>query len=324
MIFLNREEIEAAISLDEIMDEIERAYTIYREKKYVMPDRITVENGAKTLQYMPCFIEDQFATKCITIFPENRALGKPTIDGVVLLNDYVTGEPIAIMDAKAITGLRTGAVGGVGVRHLSKKDAKSVGVIGAGVQGFNQLLYACTARDITHVYAYDAFAKDLSGFMARLKAALPDRDITYTACESAEELVKASDIIITATTSNTPVIPDNKELLEGKCFIGIGSFKPHMREYPAAIMSAVDKVYIDLDFACEETGDLAMPLKEGILTMDRVELMSDFLVSGANEEEITKKTTFFKTVGMALFDVTVAQAIYKNAVAKGIGQKINF
>ena len=89
-------------------------------------------------------------------------------------------------------------------------------------------------------------------------------------CKTVEELVKASDIICTATPSEEPVLPDDRELLEGKCIIAIGSYTPQMREIPDAIWDLVDKVYIELPYACEESGDLSQPLAEGRLTMDRV------------------------------------------------------
>ena len=125
--------------------------------------------------------------------------------------------------------------------------------------------------------------------------------------------MKASDIICTATPSEEPVLPNDRELLEGKCIIAIGSYTPQMREIPDVIWDLVDNVYIELPYACEESGDLSQPLAEGRLTMDRVVLMDKFLASGADEDEIAKKTTYFKSVGMGLFDVCVAQKLLEKA-----------
>ena len=121
------------------------------------------------------------------------------------------------------------------------------------------------------------------------------------------------DIICTATPSEEPVLPNDRELLEGKCIIAIGSYTPQMREIPDVIWDLVDNVYIELPYACEESGDLSQPLAEGRLTMDRVVLMDKFLASGADEDEIAKKTTYFKSVGMGLFDVCVAQKLLEKA-----------
>lgn len=309
MIFLGKEEIEKLVDPDEIMDQIEEAYRIFGADAYYMPPRPVIEHENKTLIYMPCFTEDIIGTKMLTIFPENAKLGLPSLDGLVILNDRTTGAPLAIMDGQAVTAWRTGAVGGVGIRHLSRKDARTVGIVGAGAQGFHQAVYACAARDIETVYIWNHSGRDLTDFMARLKKTIADPDVEVVQCKTVEELVKASDIICTATPSEEPVLPNDRELLEGKCIIAIGSYTPQMREIPDVIWDLVDNVYIELPYACEESGDLSQPLAEGRLTMDRVVLMDKFLASGADEDEIAKKTTYFKSVGMGLFDVCVAQKL---------------
>lgn len=313
MIFLGKEEIEKLVDPNEIMDQIEEAYRIFGADAYYMPPRPVIEHENKTLIYMPCFTEDVIGTKMLTIFPENAKLGLPSLDGLVILNDRTTGAPLAIMDGQAVTAWRTGAVGGVGIRHLSRKDARTVGIVGAGAQGFHQAVYACAARNIETVYIWNHSDRDLTDFMDRLKKTIADPAVKVVQCKTVEELVKASDIICTATPSEEPVLPNDRELLEGKCIIAIGSYTPKMREIPDVIWDLVDKVYIELPYACEESGDLSQPLAEGRLTMDRVVLMDKFLASGADEDEIAGKTTYFKSVGMGLFDVCVAQKLLEKA-----------
>lgn len=313
MIFLGKEEIEKLVDPNEIMDQIEEAYRIFGADAYYMPPRPVIEHENKSLIYMPCFTDEIIGTKMLTIFPDNAKLGLPSLDGLVILNDRTTGAPLAILDGQAVTAWRTGAVGGVGIRHLSRKDARTVGIVGAGAQGFHQAVYACAARKIETVYIWNHSDRDLTDFISRLKKTIADPAVDVVQCKTVEELVKASDIICTATPSEEPVLPDDRELLEGKCFIAIGSYTPKMREIPDAIWDLVDKVYIELPYACEESGDLSQPLAEGRLTMDRVVLMDKFLASGADKDEIAKKTTYFKSVGMGLFDVCVAQKLLEKA-----------
>lgn len=313
MIFLGKEEIEKLVDPNEIMDQIEEAYRIFGADAYYMPPRPVIEHENKTLIYMPCFTENVIGTKMLTIFPENAKLGLPSLDGLVILNDRTTGAPLAIMDGQAVTAWRTGAVGGVGIRHLSRRDARTVGIVGAGAQGFHQAVYACAARNIETVYIWNHSDRDLTDFMDRLKKTIADPAVKVVQCKTVEELVKTSDIICTATPSEEPVLPNDRELLEGKCIIAIGSYTPKMREIPDVIWNLVDKVYIELPYACEESGDLSQPLAEGRLTMDRVVLMDKFLASGADEDEIAGKTTYFKSVGMGLFDVCVAQKLLEKA-----------
>lgn len=315
MIVLSKEQIEKMVDPDQMMDQIEEAYRIYGSGEFYMPPRPTVEHENKQLMYMPCYTKDIIGTKILSIFPENSKLGLPSIDGIVLLNDYTTGAPLAVMDGQSVTAWRTGAVGGVGIRHLSRKDCHTVGIIGAGMQGFHQAVYARAARDIHTVYVFNHSDRDLTDYLERLKKAIDKEDVKVVQCKAVEELVRNSDIICTTTPSTTPVLPDDKELLRGKCIIAIGSYMPEMREIPDAVLDLVDNVYIELPYACEESGDLSQPLASGKLTKDRVKLMHEYLVSG--EKEIKEgQTTYFKSVGMGLFDVCIAQKLYEVAKEK--------
>ena len=302
MIVLSKEQIEKMVDPDQMMDQIEEAYRIYGSGEFYMPPRPTVEHENKQLMYMPCYTKDIIGTKILSIFPENSKLGLPSIDGIVLLNDYTTGAPLAVMDGQSVTAWRTGAVGGVGIRRLSRKDCHTVGIIGAGMQGFHQAVYACAARDIHTVYVFNHSDRDLTDYLERLKKVIDKEDVKVVQCKAVEELVRNSDIICTTTPSTTPVLPDDKELLRGKCIIAIGSYMPEMREIPDAVLDLVDNVYIELPYACEESGDLSQPLASGKLTKDRVKLMHEYLISG--EKEIKEgQTTYFKSVGMGLFDL---------------------
>ena len=110
-------------------------------------------------------------------------------------------------------GFRRG-VGGVGIRHLSRKDCHTVGIIGAGVQGFHLALYACAARDIHTEYVYNHSDRDLTDYLARLEKAIDNPAVKVVQCKAVEELVKNSEIICTATPAEEAVLPNDKDLLE--------------------------------------------------------------------------------------------------------------
>ena len=313
MIVLGKKEIEAVMDPQKMMDQIEEAYRIFKSGKYYMPPRTSVENENKTMMYMPCYTGDVIGTKILSIFPDNAKLGLPSIDGIVLLNDHETGSPAAVLDGQAVTAWRTGAVGGTGIRHLAAEDAHTAGIVGASVQGFYQAVYACAAREIHTVYVYNHSDRDLTDYLLRLKKAIDNPGTKVVQCKTVEELVRQSDIICTTTPSEIPVLPNDAELLRGKCIIAIGSYTPQMREIPDAIWDVAERVYIELPYACEESGDLCQPLAEGRLTQDRVVLMSDYLSSADREVSGKGKTTYFKSVGMGLFDVCIAQKILEIA-----------
>ncbi len=319
MLYLNEQHMEKIISLDEIIHAIEVAFKIYESKDFHMPDRMHVDRPEGTILYMPCFVEKYSCTKIVSTFPGNIKLDLDSVQGTMILNDSKTGEPLAIMDGAALTAYRTGAVGGVGVKYTSKKDSKRVGLVGTGVQGFYQLLYACEVRPIEEIYLYD-----LSKSRAeKLKDKLEDKldDIVVTITNSSEELARKSEIIITATPSEYPVLPNDKALLNGKHIIAIGSYKYKMREIPEAFYSLLDEIYVDTELAAEESGDLLVPIEKGWIKKHQIKAFSSLLTKGT-EINKSKSSSLYKSVGMALFDLMVAKTIYEQALKKGIGLKL--
>jgi len=149
-------------------------------------------------------------------------------------------------------------------------------------------------------------------------------DLNINQCETIEELLADSDVVITATNSTKPVLPDNPEMIKGKCYVGIGSYKPEMREIPDAVFSEVDKIYVDTRFGLKESGDLIDPVKKGLVKEEDVIPLGK-IIGGEFERNINKeKTVFFKSVGMALFDLITAKVIYEKAREKGLGHEISF
>lgn len=323
MRFLSRNDIKNCMGLDECVLAMEKAYRIFYEGSYFMPPRPCIENGKNTLLYMSCFIDECFATKSLTLFPDNPAKGHPMIDGNVVINDKDTGEIKAIMPAGFLTALRTGANTGVMLKHLASKTAATCGIAGAGVQGVFQTAFSCRVRNIKTVYVYDPYLKDIEKFKADVLS-LIDTQPQFVLCSDVAEFMKNSDIIIAATTSNTPVFPDDETLFKGKTIVAIGSYKPHCRECPDALFRAVDNIYVDLDFAKEESGELLIPLENGLIKDSDILQISDVLYDENLKNHTPGKTIFIKTVGMALFDVVCGNEIYKNAVESNIGTELEF
>ncbi|UCG58996.1 MAG: ornithine cyclodeaminase family protein, partial [Phycisphaerales bacterium] len=309
-----------AVQVVDVMDAIEDSMHVYERHEFTMPQRLHVDHEGNTLLLMPCFIKDYFATKLVTLFPENPERGVPMLNGLVVLNNGRTGEPIAVLDGLTLTALRTAAVGSVSIRHLAPNDARAVGIVGAGVQGFYQAWLACEAGAITDVYVYDLYPEKTSALVERLPQVIPT--VTLHRAASVEELLKRTQIVITATTSLDPVLPDNEELLAGKHFVGIGSYKPAVREFPRALYRLIKVVYIDTDHAVEESGDLIVPLRSGWIKPEQVVTLGRFLSESKNRDEAKRETSLFKSVGMALFDVCASRLVYENAVRKGLGQQI--
>lgn len=325
MLILNKEDMRLAADLTEIMDAIEKSHIIFRENQCYLPDRYAVNNNNKTMLYMPCYANGAIGTKMLAEFPENPKKGLPYLSGLMILNNGETGATEAVMNGEVLTALRTGAAGGVAMRHFAHEDSHSVGLVGCGVQGLHQLMYACEVRDIKFIYLFDAFVKNLEPFIEKLKKAILPKEVEICVCEDTTELLKHSEIVITATQARAPIFPNDAKLLEGKCFVAIGSWQPEMRELPDAIWSVVDNVYTELPFACEESGDLSQPIEDGLLTTDRVKYMGDFLKEkNAGKAPKLGNTRFYKSVGMGIFDLMAAQVIFNSAKEKNIGKEIDW
>jgi ornithine cyclodeaminase len=240
--------------------------------------------------------------------------------GTVILNDGSNGKPLALLNGAKLTAVRTAAVGSTGVRHTSPKEASTLGVIGAGVQGFHQIIFACHNRPIKKVYIYDPFQKDLNSFVKGLKSEL--KEIEIKVVNGPEAICENSEIIITATNATSPVLPDNPKLLEGKSIIAIGSYKPEMIELPDSLYPLLDNYFIDVDMAIEESGDLIHPINKGLIDRKNIKLLSAVI---KNDIKINPhNTSLYKSVGMALFDLYAAKYIYEKAKLKGVGELVNF
>jgi len=321
MLYLNHDQIMAALTPQATMEAVEKALAVYESRQFSMPERLTLNTGDdNVLIVMPSTAGGGIATKVLTLYPGNRALGLPVIDAIVILADEANGEILAMMDGKTITSMRTGAVTGTSIRHLARADASTVGLVGCGAQGYYQVLYACAARSMERITLYDSYAPGALALQARLQAEMPQVQVDIAA--NTAELVTMSDVIITATTARKSVFPDNPKLFEGKHFVAIGSFQPDVREYPDAIFKGTAKVWVDLEFAMEESGELLVPLETGLLREEQVETLGHLIASGQEPDRGAYGTTFFKTVGMALFDLTAAQAAYAGAKEMGLGTEL--
>ncbi len=322
MLFLKEKDILEAVSFEEIINSVESAFVLYEKKEFYMPDRIHADYLGNTLLLMPCFTQKSFGTKLVALFPENSKRNIPVLSGVMILNDGKTGKPLALLDGSVLTALRTGAVGSVSVRYLAPADAKVLGIVGAGVQGFHQALFVSTVRNITDIYLFDIDSEKVGTFTSKFSGIRPE--IQLHQAGSVEELLKKCRIIITATTSHEPVLPNEERLLEGRHFVGIGSYKPDMREFPEVLFKLISEVFIDTEQAVEESGDIVVPLRNHWIRRNQVFTLGQFIINKGKKKMTGGGTTLFKSVGMALFDLIVSDLIYKRAVEKGLGEEMNF
>ncbi|MFH1156308.1 MAG: ornithine cyclodeaminase family protein [Pseudomonadota bacterium] len=321
MWYLNANDIEAAVDRSILIEKMETAMRLAETGDIVMPPRTYVEYGDNSLALMPCFAESGFSTKLVTIFPGNQTGPDPVVNGLVVLNDIRTGVPRAILNGQALTAIRTGAVGAVGVKHLAVFEPHALGLVGAGAQGFEQVLCAAEIRTLTDVYVHDRDVSKVGDFMTRLKKRLPCVRIRSAA--GADEMLAVCRTIVLSTTSSQPVLPDSEVLLKGKCLIATGSYRPDMQELPRAAFVCAGGMLLDTLDAKSESGDIIRPLAQGWLREEALQTMGQFLLNRKEKEALQGETTIFKSVGMAFFDLMAAQYIFESARTRGLGKEID-
>jgi ornithine cyclodeaminase len=322
MLFLSAADVRTCLPCEAGLSAVEEALAIQESGGFTMPERLNVACGGEgnILLLMPCKTERALATKLVTVFPGNRDRGLPAIDGLVVLNDPSTGSILALMDGKAVTALRTGAVTGVSVRHLAPQDASCLGLVGCGVQAFDQVRHACAAQPIERVLLHSRSRHSSLALRDRLACELPG--VAIHLADTAEELMSACQVLITSTSAREPVLPDIPKLYEGKHCVAIGSFEPTVREYPDALFQRTAKVWVDTPHALEESGELGIPLAKGLIEESQVETLGALIERGDAPDRGDFGTTFFKSVGMALFDLQAAWAIYETAKERGLGLRL--
>ncbi|MDP4553403.1 ornithine cyclodeaminase family protein [Alkalihalobacillus macyae] len=308
MDILSSQEIEQNLSMKEVITSIENYYLTETDQNEITPERMHVEDGDNTFLLMPSFYGDYQATKLAGVAPDNWKLGKDTIHGMMILNDRKTLAPLLYCDFKKITALRTGALGGLGMKYLSQPDASSLGIIGLGTQGWSHLQAAMAVRPIEKVYVFNRSKEKIASFIENAKEAYPQLAVEEV---TIEELVKRSDIVVTTTTSTKPVLPDlEASEWNGKLVVAVGAFKPAMQELPDSFLRSADSVYVDTRRGFHEAGDLIRASELGRQESDSLAL-EEITQQNHRPDNLNEKGLLFKTVGIAIFDLIVTKTLYE-------------
>ena len=245
-------------------------------------------------------------------------IGRPTIQGVLLLFDGDTGEPLAIMDSIAVTSIRTAAVAALAAEHLARSDARTITIVGCGEQGEAQLRTMLIVRRLTDVWVFDIDAARARTFAHRMSGELGLRVEVAADLASA---IRVSDICVTCTTSKTPLI--YQEHLHAGLFIAaVGADNPGKQEIDAQVLRQ-SHVVVDSLSACAASGDLYHAIKAEVMTEGDVHGELSAVVAGRIRGRTNDDETFiFDSTGTALQDVAAAVLIYRRAQAAGVGVSV--
>jgi alanine dehydrogenase len=323
---LSQDDVRRAVSMAEAIEVVKSAFAQLSAGRANVPLRTQLffpQHNAVTL-VMPAYLEDTAAlgVKVVSVFPRNPDVGLPTTHALVVILDAGTGQPIAAMDGTYLTALRTGAASGAATDLLARTNAHHVAILGAGGQGRTQLLGVCQVRDVTRVWVYDSIGDRARRYVQEMKAVGEPVPNEIVQASSAAEAVAAADIICTATTSRTPVLSDD-DLRRGVHINGIGSYSPQMQEVDERTVARAKIVVDSRVAALAEAGDLVIPMSKGIISEQNIHAELGELVLGLkpgreNEDEVT----FFKAVGNAVQDMSVAHRVLQRAAELNLGTEV--
>lgn len=319
-------DVRLAITMAEAIKAVKDAYVELSAGHAVQPPRtlIRVEKRDAVTLFMSAYLANSggLGAKIVSVFPGNLRHGLPTIYGVVVVMDAETGCPVAVMDGTYLTALRTGAASGVATDLLSRSDARVVAILGAGAQARTQLEAVCTVRPIEKAWVYDLAQKTAVAYVQEMKARGDPIPGDLSVAGSPTQAVREADVICTATTSLTPVF-DDADLKPGVHINGVGSYTPEMQEVPVETVCRAKVVVDSWSASLAEAGDLIIPLKEGLITKAHIhgeigEVASGQVPGRQSHEEVT----FFKSVGVAVQDVAVAELVLRRAADLGLGMEV--
>jgi ornithine cyclodeaminase/alanine dehydrogenase-like protein (mu-crystallin family) len=280
------------------------------------PDRPSSASTGRALAQGPSAL----GAKLVTVFGSNAARGLPSHLASIVLLDPETGGLLALLDGRYITEARTAAVSAVSSRLLARKTAKSVAIIGSGVQArshLEALSRVHALRQVT-VWSPNKLRREALVEEAQNATALPP---TITAVDHAGEAVVGADIVVLVTSSPTPVIEDGW-VKPGAHVISVGACRPTQREMDPALV-ARGRLFVDSRAAAlVESGDVVLGIQEGRFATNHILAEIGELVAGTAGRRSDTEVTIFKSLGLAVEDVTAAELAYHRAVERGIGAEL--
>lgn len=288
---------------------LQEAYT----HDYTVPERMfnAFDNGVSetpsTLLQMPAWEDGEYlGIKNVTLSPHNSQFNKPTLQGVYLLFEAKNGTPLATFDASAITARRTAAKSAMASSFLSRKNSEVLLMVGTGTLSAELIQAHCTVRPIKEVIIWE----HTPGKGQKVIERLPEMQQKFSITDDLSNAVPQADIISVATLAVDPIIK-GKWLQPGQHLDGVGAYRTDMREADNNVLKRAT-LYVDHDDAFEETGDLLIPLEEGVISRDDAEATLFELCRG--EKEVCRddeEITFFKSTGHALEDLSAALFVYQ-------------
>ena len=296
-LYLDEEQVRQHLRMEELIPAMEKALIEFSTGKVTQPVRsvINVDPPGGFLGLMPALTSDGLGLKAVTFYPSNVERGIPTHMATIFLVDPQTGTPLAIMDGRLITEMRTAAVSAAATKLFAPPGAKILAILGSGVQARSHAEALRLVRQFEEIRVWSPTREHAERFAKEIGA--------KTA--SSEDAVRGADVVVTVTNSKTPVLKGS--WLKRGCHVNaVGACRPDWRELDDEAMSNV--VFVDSrEGALRESGDVI--LSGAKIYAEPGEALVGKVPPRADE------TTIFKSLGMAVEDIAAATLVYRSATA---------
>jgi len=321
---LSRSDVERLLAPDECIAAVEDAFRQHALGKTPPPGILGLHAGDGSFHIKAALLtldRPYFAAKTNANFPDNGARhGLPTIQGVVVLCEAVTGQPLAVMDSMAITALRTAAATAVAAKYLARRECRTALICGCGAQAPAQVRALLRVRRPERIAAYDQDAEKSRTIAATLGA---QTGLPITPVNDLPAAVAISDIVITCTTARSWFI--GREMVRPGTFVaGVGADNDDKQELDPALLAS-SKLVTDLTEQCMAIGDLHHALAAGAMSASDVHAQHGEIVAGLKRgRESEEEIIVFDSTGTALQDVAAAAAVYRRALAESDARRFSF
>lgn len=326
-LLITQEQVRSLLDMSSVLRIVEQVYRSHGEGKVVMPTKITLDLGEGRpwppykgfMNAMPAYLGDVdiAGIKWAGGFQENAKIGLPYISAMILLINPRNGAFIAVMDGAHITALRTGAASAVCAKVLARKDARVLGIIGAGVQGRMHLRAFAEVFKLEEVRVMDIKEGAAERYREEMKAEL---GLDILPKKSYQEVVEGADILCTVTVGNEPMV--RKEWLKkGSLVIAAGSYQ---ELHPEVILSA-DKIFVDHWGQASHRGALAKLVEAGKIGEKDIHAEIGEILAGKKKgRENEGETILAVPIGIGSVDIGCAFEVYRKALEKKIGTPFSF
>jgi alanine dehydrogenase len=320
---LTKDDVRRLLTGDDLVAMMEEALGAFSDRAVVQPIRTTLLVGPEraVLSLMPAHLPARAAlgSKIVTVFNGNHARDLPSHFATILLFDDATGELNAVMDGSHITEVRTAAVSAAAVRHLARTPARRVAIFGCGVQARSHLIaLSAEVPTLADVRIWSPMG-DGPAFVAATAGTVP---VSISLASSGEAAACDADVILLVTSSSTPVV-EREWVAPGTLVISVGACRPDHREMDPRLVADA-RLFVDSRAAAlVESGDIVSGIAEGRFTEGHIRgELGDVVRRRVTPREADTDIVVFKSLGLAVEDVTVADRVYRRAVAEHVGVEL--